>query len=421
MTFNSESESMTVKRLEIALRKMDLQLLKTAGYKLHEKFHSGHKFQYTSELRQILKYVENEKIDEEIKQLVVSTINEILQKNNESAAQNTQKVQEYKQSQIFEEEDDKAYSVPPIYTDSPIEQEQEVSSDGLIPDDVVNYNTAGSFAAQMPKIEYEQPYSTNSKLSDVFVYYEEKNCEIDSRLINEYKKAIASNAPTNEVLNQIKTVLNILNSDLSNLNKILSTLSTIKNKVNFSTSSMNSNLLARFEENSIKYKIPSIFENYAHGSWNFLPIFGQTSVFECTTCGNKFLNRNFEQRSLTMYCDKCSEPSFPQLNLSNFLDGFVLQNTFDALLNSKIWVLINPPFVSDKLENLQIQNLFSLAYKNSTPERIYILTQDADKKEFYKQMFYEINENCGIKSNYLTDENFCEDFIKNEVMSKVYS
>ena len=39
-----ESESMTIKRLEVAIRKKDMHLLKDGAYKLHEKFHTGHKF-----------------------------------------------------------------------------------------------------------------------------------------------------------------------------------------------------------------------------------------------------------------------------------------------------------------------------------------------------------------------------------------
>ena len=57
-----ESEDMTVKRLMVALRKNDHQLLKMGTYKLHEKFHTGHEFELTDDLRQILKIVERKAI-----------------------------------------------------------------------------------------------------------------------------------------------------------------------------------------------------------------------------------------------------------------------------------------------------------------------------------------------------------------------
>ena len=45
-----ESESMTIKRLEVALKKKDMHLLKDGAYKLHEKFHTGHRFEFITEL-----------------------------------------------------------------------------------------------------------------------------------------------------------------------------------------------------------------------------------------------------------------------------------------------------------------------------------------------------------------------------------
>lgn len=419
MTLGSESESMTIKRLEIALRKMDPQLLKTAGYKLHEKFHSGHKFHYIPELRQILNFVETEKIDAEISQLISSTIKEILQKHDGGGKnipepitiQNTAP-QQAEQQGLPVEQHNAIDNIGQTYL------EQQTSTDGLIPAGVLSADTHSA-----PQTQYAS-YTSGSNPKNIFIYYEEKNSEIDSRLINEYKKTIASNAPVNEAMGCIKRILNVLNTDLSNLNKIFSTFSTLKNKVSFATASMNSNLFAVLDENSIKFKIPFICENYAAGAWKFLPLFGNANIYECPACGNKFLNKNFEQQSLATLCQKCSEPSFPKLDSGNSLDGFIMQSAFDALLNSKIWILINPPHLSNpnnSSENLQIQNLLSLAYKNSTPEKIYILTQDTERKEFYRQMFAQINENCEIKSNYLTDENFCEDFIKTETITRVYS
>ena len=48
-----ETEIMTIQRLQVALRKMDLKLLKDGAYKLHEKYHSGFKFEYIDLLKEI--------------------------------------------------------------------------------------------------------------------------------------------------------------------------------------------------------------------------------------------------------------------------------------------------------------------------------------------------------------------------------
>ena len=67
-----EAEIMTIKRLEVALRKMDFKLLKDGAYKLHEKFHSGHKFEYTDLLKDLLaELLNNTSVPEDIKNILL--------------------------------------------------------------------------------------------------------------------------------------------------------------------------------------------------------------------------------------------------------------------------------------------------------------------------------------------------------------
>ena len=74
-----ETEIMTIKRLEVALRKMDFKLLKDGAYKLHEKYHSGHRFEYLDLLKDIYKEVsENHSIPADIKDILIPTIEDIL-------------------------------------------------------------------------------------------------------------------------------------------------------------------------------------------------------------------------------------------------------------------------------------------------------------------------------------------------------
>ncbi len=78
-----ETEIMTIKRIEVALRKMDLKLLKDGAYKLHEKFHSGFKFEYIDILKEIKQEVEhNEEITQDIKGILIPTIDDILQSDS---------------------------------------------------------------------------------------------------------------------------------------------------------------------------------------------------------------------------------------------------------------------------------------------------------------------------------------------------
>ena len=73
-----EAEDMTVKRLYVALKRSDMQLLQMGAHKLHEKFHTGYKFELLDDLKQILSYVEEQTIPNDIKDLLTTTIHNIL-------------------------------------------------------------------------------------------------------------------------------------------------------------------------------------------------------------------------------------------------------------------------------------------------------------------------------------------------------
>lgn len=76
-----ETEVMTIKRLEVAIKKMDLKLLKDGAYKLHEKYHSGHIFEYIDSLKAISNEVSNSvEIPNDIKNFLLPTIDDILLK-----------------------------------------------------------------------------------------------------------------------------------------------------------------------------------------------------------------------------------------------------------------------------------------------------------------------------------------------------
>ena len=79
MTPFPETEIMTIKRLEVALRKMDFKLLKDGAYKLHEKYHGGHNFEYLDLLKDILaQTTNNASIPDDIKDILCPTIEDIL-------------------------------------------------------------------------------------------------------------------------------------------------------------------------------------------------------------------------------------------------------------------------------------------------------------------------------------------------------
>lgn len=74
-----EAEIMTIKRLEVALRKMDFKLLKDGAYKLHEKYHGGHRFEYLDLLKDIfIEISNNPSIPDDVRDILTPTIEDIL-------------------------------------------------------------------------------------------------------------------------------------------------------------------------------------------------------------------------------------------------------------------------------------------------------------------------------------------------------
>ena len=104
MTPFPEAEIMTIKRLEVALRKMDYKLLKDGAYKLHEKFHGGYKFEYLNLLEEILLEVsENPQVPSDIKDILCPTIEDILLQSDYSVKSETDIALEQAKERVFED------------------------------------------------------------------------------------------------------------------------------------------------------------------------------------------------------------------------------------------------------------------------------------------------------------------------------
>jgi|GEM_PF-6306776 len=394
MTLNFESDTMTVKRLEIALQKEDAALLKTAGYKLHEKFHAGHKFEYLPQLKQILNYIENEKLEGEFYRLISLTIKEILaaqegdaQSPSQAIPQQTAQTLPPIQPALIEEP---LVQAPPPPQNTPAVQDMQriQPPEGLFSSHGPEVNTTKNKVNSIPdKVVTPVKASTiseppeNPSGGDIFIYWEEKSSEIDSQLLNDYRKAILSDAPLSEFLTKFKTISNILDLDLSNLSKIFSTMAALDSPITFATASLNSNVWERIKESG-------------GSDWDFLPIWDQINFFKCIDCENKFLG---VVKTPAAQCQSCGGNAFAQFNLN----PLNLQRALDALMNSKTWILINPPMGSPETETM-----FSIAFKNAKPDKICLLTHDGERKTHYRDMFY----GADVKSDYASIESFCEEF-----------
>ncbi len=121
-----EEEIMTIKRLEVALRKSDFKLLKEGAYKLHEKYHSHHHFEYLDLLKIILDEVQtNYAIPSDIKDILIMTIQDILSNNPDEVQNRVSSLTSLSYGVNNQPEENQAQEDYTPKTLRPVEMEQE--------------------------------------------------------------------------------------------------------------------------------------------------------------------------------------------------------------------------------------------------------------------------------------------------------
>lgn len=167
MTPFPEAEIMTIKRLEVALRKMDFKLLKDGAYKLHEKYHAGHKFEYLDLLKDLLlELLNNSSIPSDVKDILCPTIEDILaqdnyNKPNEQASNLTSSSYTTPQFEQISKEELEIIADEPIYGES----NQESSKFEFQPEVKINaFDAFGSkpTQSQMPHIQSQNQMQSQS-------------------------------------------------------------------------------------------------------------------------------------------------------------------------------------------------------------------------------------------------------------------
>lgn len=514
-----ESEDMTIKRLVVALRKNDHQLLKMGTYKLHEKFHTGHEFELLDDLRHILKIVEEKKYPPEISDILCSTIKDILSKNalqkisreneilpTESGRnilpQNLQKSEfqgaptgnayvnttntqddiqelartinssqsptnaaagellqnagqiEIKPVHVQLPEAEKIEEIPPSFSHvNNIYMPQEAQANPQPLQQQPTMQVQGRYQTQQPQIQpvqqaytaqqVQQPYMAaqavhsepqaymeqDISVKNVAVFYDDFKNEIDFSKVKDYKNNLNLLFSKNEngqdynILKQISSLTNTLDTSTTDVDKIVSMLTTSKGKVSFISASQSQNVSKIFVEKNIDFEIPFVKRAQDKNiSFDLIPMVGATNIFVCSNCNARTLKTDFNTRTLSVQCPHCDSAAFPDIYAVNSYNPdcnpVFWHRAFAALIKSQIWILVNPPLDENKEI---IFDFIKTAYEASKPSRIYILSKENDKKEVYKQLFASVNEKCVVKSSFQDQDKLCEEFINEEIIKKVFA
>ncbi len=516
-----ESEDMTIKRLMVALRKNDYQLLKMGTYKLHEKFHTGHEFELTDDLRQILKIVEEKQYPPEISDILCSTIKDILSKKaikeiswenkilpNDSGknvmpdtlqpgitVQNAAQTQQIQPNQTQEQtagtddikelaniinsnnqpeaQGSQSFMQQPAlpeanqikintyyrpYNEAPASQnisQTAIQNQGQTyaqqpAQGIAQSTPSQQNLAQMP-VQNIQPYAPggvqtmqvqsqaqmqeqpktheDNSVKNVAVFYDDFRNDIDYSKVKDYKNNLnllfskSENSQDYNVLQQISSLTHLLDTSASDVDKIISMLTTSKGKVSFITASQSQNISRIFVDKNIDFDIPFVKKAQdKNTAFDLIPMVGSTNIFVCSNCNLRTLKTDFNTRTLSVQCPHCDGAAFPDIYAVNSYNPdcnpVFWHRAFAALIKSQIWILVNPPLDENKEI---IFDFIKTAYDVARPKKVYILSRENDKKEFYRQMFTSVDENCIIKHNFSDQDKLCEEFINEEIIKKVFA
>ena len=451
-----EAEIMTIKRLEVALRKMDYKLLKDGAYKLHEKYHGGHKFEYFDLLKEIfLEISNNPSIPSDVKDILSPTIEDILAQqgiktdtsvspyesinHSENMTTPIDFHQETKISAFDAFGTEKQTSTPhkffsqspfsaqPFKEFRPIEQHQQAQEETkeIYQEEQVQYQEPAFEAIQKEETQaqpiqeqiieqvsqqtLEAEIQVPQKKKTIAIYYAQNNSNEKIKNISKLKELILSsrdkNSSIDDVLSLISEISTQSDSSVIELKGILEQLNLKGNNANLITNSQSANFIELLNSINITY---SLYDNNEDNRLNILPINGLSNLFVCEECGEKYLNQKNGIKPLILECPNCKHPMYPDF-YAGIEEMPINMNYYNKALinlaNSTTWLLIHPTYNT----SIDINIIKSALNVSSKVEEIYIVDKDINSREQYRTMINEINPEIKVNIH----NTVLEDFLNN--------
>ena len=457
-----EAEIMTIKRLEVALRKMDYKLLKDGAYKLHEKYHGGHKFEYFDLLKEIfLEISNNPSIPTDVKDILSPTIEDILAQQGIETNTTTSPYESFNHQETSNETTQNehqtetkinafdAFSAPketvqphryftqspfsaqpfkefhPIEHHQPIhsqtvqsESEQKIQEENQIQEqyqqptfEAVQKEEAQAIQEQSYSQQVEQVEQTEQQTAEaeapqkkktIAIYYAQNNSNEKIKNISKLRELISSSRDKNSSIDDILSLISEI-SIQSDTNVF--ELKGIIEQLNLKTNSQSANFVELLNSTNVTY---SLYDNNEDNKINIIPVNGLSNLFVCEECNEKYLNKNNGIKPLILECPKCKHPMYPDF-YAGVEEAKINMNYYNKALinlaNSTTWLLIHPTYNS----SIDINIIKSALNVSSKVEEIYIVDKDINAREQYRAMIAEINPE--IKVN--IQNTVLEDFLNN--------
>ena len=420
-----ETEIMTIKRLEVALRKMDFKLLKDGAYKLHEKYHRGHKFEYLDLLKEIfMEVTNNSSIPIEIKDILNPTIEDILSKQGIDTDTSTSPFESTNQNKISsltslsynanikEEKQEQKINAFEAFSSKVNEQKNNhFSNNTTSSEPFKEFSTSDDVTIKDDNPDNEAPSIIQNtenitETKTITIYYGQDNSSDKLKNISKYKKLVFEDEnqqhTISEILKLICEINTQTNTNVSELKGLFEQLKLTPHKLNLITNVSSKNLISLFEENNLSY---TFLNNSETAQTKLIPLFGLSNLFICKECKEKYLSKNTNVSSLVFECPKCKNPMFPELyacsnkgeiNLEYYNEAFI------QLANSDVWFVVHPSMN----EKITMELLLSALKLNNRIKEIFILDKDINIRENFRNLFLAINNKIKINTQITALEDF---------------
>ena len=435
-----ETEIMTIKRLEVALRKMDIKLLKDGAYKLHEKYHGGHKFEYLDLLKEIfIEISNNTSIPEDIKSLLAPTIEDILSQQGVNADTSTSPYEALNQNRVSsltslsysannpseyhtqeqkinafdafgtkpQEENRNSYSQSP-FSAKPFEEFSSpvptLTENKQLKNEPQQEIQQENHTVQQTNNQEEINTQQEQKTKNIAIFYGQDNSSEKSKNISKFKKLISEsqNNSIDETLKLLCEINTQTNTNVSELKNLFEQLKQTQHKLSLITNVSSKDLINLFETNEFSY---SFIKENKTAQTKLMPLFGLSNLFVCKNCKEKYLNKNNEISSLVLECPKCKGAMFPEffaienngeLNLDYYNEALI------SLANAETWFIVHP--IADEKTTTNL--LLSALKLNNKIKDIFILDKDINTRENFKSLFASINKEVRINIQISALEDF---------------
>lgn len=423
-----ETETMTLKRIEVAIKKRDWTLLSEGLVKIREKFDINHKWEHYEQWRELLLQAEEAKLPEELWRSFCSIVSKILGSDvivmpEEQSTQVSLDQRERTFSSAFQKQSSLSENVK-----KQIDGQQQLSFNKPEKKEEIIIST--SFPV---KEELKEPIrminnSVGNSLNDsIAIFYNEDIDANELNLISSYRSELnliidknSGYFPQKSWFDNLSYLVNFLNKPNAQMIELLQGIKDIQVRGSIISAGYSPSVVQTMLKLGISFSIPGFKESdkFEHG-FKYIPLSGLVNSYICPACGSKSLKTGSHFDVVIGCCKKCAGMMYPDIyDINSSLASSspkVWYTAFHSLVNSKVWVLLNPPYHV----KTQVEDFLSYSINEaSILKAVYIISKSLESSSYWKHLIEEKNPSVIVKNNYQSVSSFMDDFNSIELNKK---